>query len=251
MSDKGEINKEGTTPEEIYNYRLKYKSNEGPYYYIKKYESDMKWYKIFIIIIVIAFIFLIVLIIMGVIKIDALPWVLAISFLLSGYCIYWYRNYKEDRDRSIQDAKVKIGKELNDKELNDKEEKNKQVENKKQLEILKQKEEDKKKNVIDNLKEIKAIILNNNPNYILDTKRDNNPRSDKIYTVINRSMNSYPDISDNIKNNLNTIMYDSFDGNYYSALNTAVQDDNEISKDIKDYIRNITSNLNTMSRYEE
>ena len=124
MSDKGEINTEGTTPEEIYKYRFEHSEdrkthpiNDWDYYYIKKYESDMKWYKKYIIrtiIIIIIIIVLIILILSGFIKSVVVIGSICggISLLCLSYFYNEYRNSKKNRDESIQDAKVKIENEI-------------------------------------------------------------------------------------------------------------------------------------------
>ena len=159
MSDKGEINTEGTTPEEIYKYRFEHSEdrkthpiNDWDYYYIKKYESDMKWYKKYIIrtiIIIIIIIVLIILILSGFIKSVVVIGSICggISLLCLSYFYNEYRNSKKNRDESIQNAKDKIKGEI--------QEKIKQEE--KLNNLLKKSKDDEKKSKEDSERKIKEI----------------------------------------------------------------------------------------------
>jgi len=218
-----------TDIEGTYNYRLKYKSNDEPYKYIKEYESDMKWYKKYIIIPVIILIIFIALIIRGFIKSDVI--VIVIGFIFGGisglvlsYFITEYNQNKENRDRNIKDAKHQIEKEINDIKEN----------KRKEIEKANAKTSwDEYRNIlIENSKETRPTLLNTEREII----------KDKILQIINDNK----DNEDNKKTIPGKIIY--------AIFNSTFSDDffknNEllipvITKDNEEIINQISQQIKT------
>ena len=219
-----------TDREGTYNYRLKYKSNEGPYYYIKEYESDMKWYKKYIIISVIILIIFIALIITGFITSDVIFIVIGFIFGgISGFVLWYfiteYRNSKKDRDRNIQDAKVKIEEEINDIEEN----KRKEIEKA----TAKTRWDEDRKKFIENSKETRPILLNTEREII----------KDKILQIINDNKDNEYDKKTIPGKIIYAIFNSTFSDDFFKnneLLIPVITEDNEeiinlISKQIKTY----------------
>ena len=231
MSD----NKNPTPPqitdiEGTYNYRLKYKSNDEPYYYIKEYESDMKWYKKYIIISVIILIIFIALIITGFITSDVIFIVIGFIFGgISGFVLWYfiteYNQNKENRDRNIKNAKHQIEKEINDIEEN----KRKEIEKAN----AKTSFDEERKIHIENLTKERSNLLNTEreriKNKILQIINDNKDNEDNKKTISGKIIYAI----------FNSTFSDDFFKNNELLMPVITEDNkeiiNQISQQIKTY----------------